>query len=188
VTGRYATEIAILTIVSAVIYGLGFEVQAWLFHFSEHMPGVSWFYLPAGLRVLLVLVFGLSGAAGIVLASAVINLMHMHDLNGAMLVLTAVASGSGAWCALAFMRWRQLISANLSGLTSGALLQYALLYSALNAFLHQAVWWLFQREGAMFMVDVWPMFIGDFLGALVFLYGWKMALVMRSTRASSVLR
>lgn len=186
--GRYATETAILTFVSAVIYGLGFEVQAWLFQFSEHMPGVNWFYLPGGLRVLLVMVLGLSGAVGIMLASAVINLMHMHDLNGALLVLTAVASGLGPWCALAFMRWRQLISVNLSGLTSSALLQYALIYAALNAFFHQAVWWLFQRDGAMFMVDLWPMFIGDLLGAMVFLYGWKVALVMRSKRASSVLR
>jgi len=187
VIGRQAIEMAILIVVAALIYWLGFEVQSWLFQFSEHVIGVNWFYLPAGLRVLLVLVLGLNGVIGIVLASAVINLMHMQDLNGPILVLTAIASGFGAWCALAFMRWRQLIDANLTELTSSALLQYALLYSALNALFHQTVWWLFKRESAMFVIDVWPMFVGDLLGAIVFLYGLKLLLGMRSKREASML-
>lgn len=184
---RYAIETAVLVMISAGLYWLGFEVQTWLFQFSEHVAGVNWFYLPAGLRVLLVLVLGMNGAIGIVLASVVINLQHMQDLNGPILVLTALASGLGAWFALAFMRWKEVISASLSGLTSAAMLQYALLYSALNAFFHQSVWWLFKREGAMFMVDVWPMFVGDLLGAAVFLYGLKIVLQLRSSLGVSEL-
>jgi len=182
-SGRNMTEAAVLVFVSAILYWLGFELQGWLFQFTEHVPGVNWFYLPAGLRVLLVLVAGLYGAVGIFAATVVIDLLHFQSLHGVVLLLTALASGFGAWVALALMRWRKAIGSDLKGLTSAALLQYALLYSGLNALLHQAIWGAFSRDGALFMVDIWPMFVGDLLGALFFLYVMKMVLAIRKTLA-----
>ena len=176
---KHQFEIAALVLVSAVLYWLSYELQAWLFQFTEHVPGVNWFYLPAGLRVMLVLVAGLYGALGIFTATIVIDLLHTKDLNGIVLLLTAVASGFGAWGALWLMRWRGLIDAGLTQLTSTSLIQYALIYSLLNALFHQAVWSAFHRDGAMFMVDVWPMFVGDLLGALFFLYVLKIGLELR---------
>lgn len=170
---------------TAILYLLGFEFQGWLFSFTEHVPGVNWFYLPAGLRVLFVLVTGVYGALGITIATIIIDLLHMQELNGASLLLTAIASGFGAWAALALMRFKNLIARDLVGLTSAALLQYALFYSALNALFHQSVWWAFKREGALFMVDVWPMFVGDMLGAVVFLYGLKLILVFRQRQLAN---
>ena len=173
-------EAAVLIFLSAVLYWLGYEFQGWLFQFTEHVPGVNWFYLPAGLRVVFVLVAGLHGALGIFAATVVIDLLHMKDLSGMALLLTAFASGFGAWFALLFMRWRGKIDAGLTVLTSAVLIQYALIYALFNAVFHQAVWWAFQRDGALFMVDVWPMFVGDLLGALFFLYALKVALKFRS--------
>ncbi|MFM7013026.1 MAG: hypothetical protein ACKO0Z_27465 [Betaproteobacteria bacterium] len=173
---KHQLEIAALILVSAVLYWLSYELQGWLFQFTEHVPGVNWFYLPAGLRVMLVLVAGLYGALGIFAATIVIDLLHMKDLNGVVLLLTAVASGFGAWVALWLMRWRGLIDAGLTRLTSTSLIQYALMYSLFNALFHQAVWWASRRDGAVFLVDVWPMFVGDLLGAAFFLYGLKVVM------------
>ena len=178
--GKQQIETAVLIFSSAVLYWSGYEFQGWLFQFTEHVPGVNWFYLPAGLRVVFVLVAGLSGALGIFAATVVINLLHMKDLNGAVLLLTAVASGFGAWFALLLMRWRGQIDVGLTVLTSAVLIQYSLIYAVFNAFFHQAVWWIFQRDGAIFMVDVWPMFVGDLLGALFFLYALKLGLKFKS--------
>jgi hypothetical protein len=33
------------------------------------------------------------------------------------------------------------------------------------------------------MVDIWPMFVGDLLGAVVFLYGFKLALALKRKSA-----
>ena len=173
---RSTFEAAILVATTAVLYWLGFELQDLLFQFTEHIPGVNWFYLPAGLRVLFVLVAGIYGAVGIFLATVVINLMHLRDLNEVLLLLTAVASGFGAWVALWLLRWRGVIAEELQGLTVAALLQFAFVYAAFNALLHQGIWWALKRTGSLFMVDIWPMFIGDLLGAVVFLYGWKLLL------------
>lgn len=177
---RRQIETAFLIFLAAVLYWLGYEFQGWLFQFTEHVSGVNWFYLPAGLRVVFVLVAGLNGAWGIFAATIVINLLHMEDMNGTVLLLTAVASGFGAWFALLLMRWRGQIDADLMVLTSSVLIQYALIYALLNAVFHQVVWWAFQRDGASFIVDVWPMFVGDVLGALFFLYALKGLLKLKS--------
>lgn len=170
---KEAIEAAILVSLSAVLYWFGFELQGWLFQFTEHIPGVNWFYMPSGLRVVLVLVAGAYGAMGIFFATLLINFLYMQDITGALMLLTAVASGSGAWVALNLLRWKGLIAEGLSGFTVAALLQFSLLYAVLNALFHQSVWWTLKREGSLFAVDIWPMFIGDLLGALVFLYGIK---------------
>ena len=170
---RPKTETAVLIFLAAVLYWLGFEFQGWLFQFTEHVPGVNWFYLPAGLRVVFILVAGLNGALGIFAATIVINTMYMEDMNLAVVLLTAVASGFGAWFALMLMRWLGQIDAGLTRLTSAVLIQYALIYALFNAVFHQVVWWAMQRDGARFMVDVWPMFVGNALGALLMLYGMK---------------
>jgi hypothetical protein len=177
--GRQTIEMAILIAISAILYWLGFELQHLLFQFTEHLPGVNWFYLPAGLRVVLVLVTGISGALGIIAASALINFLHMQDMHGWLLLLTATASGLGAWVALWLLRLSGVIAAGLLGLTSSALLQFALVYALLNAMFHQSIWWLFKRDGTLLVVDIWPMFIGDLLGAIVFLYGLKLALTLK---------
>lgn len=175
----YLVEAAVLVCISAVLYWAGFEVQGWLFSFTEHIPGVNWFYLPSGLRVLLVMVAGAFGATGIFLATIVIDLMHMPDIRGVMMLATALASGFGAWVALWLLRWKGVISAGLTDLTAMALLQFALLFSVFNALFHQTVWLLSNRGGSLFMVDVWPMFVGDLLGAIFFLYGLKLALLLK---------
>lgn len=180
----YPIEALILIFISAVLYWAGFELQSWLFSFTEHIPGVNWFYLPSGLRVLLVMVAGVFGATGIFLATIVIDLWHMPDLRGAAMVATSLASGFGAWVALWVLRWKGLISEGLAGLTSVALLQFALLFSIFNALFHQTVWLISRRSGSLFMVDIWPMFVGDLLGAMAFLYGLKLVLRLKKNRTN----
>lgn len=179
----YLVEAAVLVGISAFLYWAGFELQGWLFSFTEHIPGVNWFYLPSGLRVLLVMVAGAFGATGIFLATIVIDLMHMPDIRGSMMLATALASGFGAWVALCLLRWKCVISEGLTGLTTVALLQFALLFSIFNALFHQTVWLLSNRSGSLFMVDIWPMFVGDLLGATAFLYGLKLVLSIKKARS-----
>jgi hypothetical protein len=102
----------------------------------------------------------------------------MQDLSGVLLLLTAAASGFGAWVALWLLRYLGVIAEGLKGLSASVLLRFSLLYAAFNALFHQVSWWSFKRDGVVMMIDIWPMFIGDLLGALVFLYGWKFLMSM----------
>jgi len=173
-TQRKTIEATTLVAITAVLYWLGFELQSWMFQFTEYVPGVHWFYFPAGLRVLFVLVAGIYGAVGICVATFWIDLLYARHSNVEMLLLTAVASGFGAWSALWLLRWRGVIAEGLQGLTGAALMQFALIYALLNALIHQISWWAFQREGSLLMVDIWPMLVGDLLGSMAFLYFCKL--------------
>ncbi|PUE54946.1 hypothetical protein B9Z45_10605 [Limnohabitans sp. 2KL-17] len=61
-------------------------------------------------------------------------------------------------------------------LTAHRLLNFTLIFSAANSVVHQLVWALHQGSTVNILADVWPMFIGDTLGALLMLYGFKLVL------------
>ena len=177
---RHSIEIFVLVAVSALLYWLGFEIQDLLFKFTEFIPGVNWFYLPAGLRVLLVLVADVYGAIGITVATLIIDVLHMTDIQGLDLLFTPIVSGFGPLLAMHLVL-RQRNRRGRPQFNAFQLLQFALIYALLNASLHQFVWWLFQRKASFALTDVWPMFIGDLTGALAFLYGWKLSMRKRQT-------
>ncbi|MEJ5895689.1 hypothetical protein WIT60_02375 [Aquabacterium sp. G14] len=62
-----ATFVAFLTMVG---------VNELLFRASEHVPGINWVYLPAGVRLLATLLFGFSGAVGLLLAAWCVNFWY----------------------------------------------------------------------------------------------------------------
>ena len=61
-------------VVSALLYAVLFFANDWLTQYLVAAPGVNWIYLPAGLRLFLVLIFGFSGALGIAISSIFITL------------------------------------------------------------------------------------------------------------------
>ncbi len=111
--------------------------------FTEFIPGVNWFYLPAGLRVVLILVANVYGAIGIAVATLIIDLLHIQDIQGHSLLFTAVVSGFGPLVAMRLVL-RNRDKLGHPSFNSSKLLQFALIYALLNAVLHQFVWWYFE--------------------------------------------
>jgi len=68
---------------------------------------------------------------------------------------------------------KHLLTRHLQQLTAHSLLQFVFAYAMANALVHQFVWWALKRPGTNPWVDVWPMFVGDAVGALVILYTLK---------------
>ncbi len=167
-----AHEAFILATISALLYWGGFELQGLLFKFTEYIPGVNWFYLPAGLRVVLILVAGVFGAIGVTVATLIIDLRHIQDIQGLSLLFTSIVSGFGPLLAMRLVL-REHDEQGHHKFNAPKLMQFALIYALTNAVLHQFVWWYFQRQGSFALTDVWPMFVGDLTGSLAFLYGWK---------------
>jgi hypothetical protein len=60
-------------LISALLYSALFFFNDWLTETVKYDLGVSWIYLPAGLRLFLILIFGLAGAIGIAAASFAIS-------------------------------------------------------------------------------------------------------------------
>lgn len=173
---RKAAEIAVMVALSALLYVTFFRLNDLVFSDFEHIPGVNWVFLPAGFRVLLVLGMGLPGAAGILLGNCWLDRSAFSEDTIWLILSTAAVSGFTPWCVKWVMEKKHLLSTHLQQLSAQGLLRFVLAYAVLNALAHQFVWWAFHKTGSSAWVDVWPMFVGDAIGALLILYSLKLML------------
>ncbi|PUE21884.1 hypothetical protein B9Z38_01190 [Limnohabitans sp. MMS-10A-160] len=182
---RNMAEAVVLSLVSAALFAGFFRLNELIFSALEHSQGVNWIFLPAGFRVLLVLGMGLPGCLGIFLGTLYLD--HAHLLHGhAMLIfLTGIVSGFTPWVVMKTMSHRGLLSADLKNLTYQQLLNFTLFYAAANAVLHQLLWALINVHSHQMMVELWPMFVVDLLGALLMLYAFKGLVNLIQGRRSS---
>ena len=173
-------------VISAMAYTFLFYFNNWLTSDITFSLGVSWIYLPAGLRLFLTLIFGLPGAIGIAIASFLISYYgdFLHDLT----VCTGVGliSGFAPFLARFFVFSNLRLESDLSNLSFPKLIACILIYSLLSAGLHQ--WWFatmsLDDTGSMnhFLV----MFIGDVLGSLLLISLIKCCLdLLRKTRQTA---
>ena len=140
-----ATFVAFLTMVG---------VNDVLFKAAEHVPGINWVYLPAGIRLLATLLFGFSGAVGLLLASWFVNfyLFFPDDFSRAFLggIIAAVAPYMVYVMAQRFFGLR------------GSLVNH--------------LWFEFQEPQRHAWGGFFVMATGDFLGSVIVFYTLKLAL------------
>ena len=172
---RPSLEIATMVAVSAVLYVEFFHLNNLIFAKLEHIHGVNWVFLPAGFRVLLVLGMGWAGAIGILLGNCWLDRALLAQ-DTLLLLATAVVSGFTPWLLKWVMEKKDLLTRQLQKLTAQSLLRFVLAYAAANALAHHLVWWVLKRPDTTPWVDVWPMFVGDAVGAMVILYTLKLML------------
>ena len=154
-------------IVSALAYSSLFYINDWLTTHLIYGPGVNWIYLPAGLRLFLTLIFGLSGAVGIAIASFVICFFGPFPLELTTYIGIGLISGFAPYIARLFVMSNISISSDLSNLSLQKLAICILIYATLSSGLHQ--WWFAVRglDEAGTLNHFLVMLIGDVLGAVI---------------------
>jgi hypothetical protein len=181
---RNAFQKTALTFISAVLFVGFFELNDWIFSSFEYSEGISWVFLPAGFRVILVLVMGLPGALGLMLGSWIIDRELFAQDGFTLAFLNGVVGGLTPWLVQKYLTQRQWLSPHLQSLNVLQLLNMTLVFSATSALAHQLVWLLLERPQVNIWVDIWPMFVGNALGALLMLYGFKFVLDQLGRKAS----
>ena len=173
---RHLVEQAALALTSAVLFVLFFQLNGWVFASLAYSEGISWVFLPAGFRVILVLVFGLPGAIGLMLGSWYIDSASITTTAWFFPFFNGVVSGLTPWVVMKVLIHRGWLQPQLQSMSGQKLLQLTVIFSAASALSHQLLWWWLERPASNIWIDVWPMFIGNALGALLMLYGFKFAL------------
>ena len=154
-------------LISALSYGVLFYCNLALASSLAFGVGVNWIYLPAGLRLFLTLIFDLSGAIGIVLASFLISYYgeFPHDLT--LCIGIGLISGFAPYLARLFVLRNIQLEPDLGDLNIYKLGTCILVYALLSAGLHQ--WWFFtmglDKAGTMNHFAV--MVFGDILGSVL---------------------
>ena len=90
---RHAFERVLLCLLSAVLFFFVFHLNTLLLHALAHTHGVNWIFLPAGLRVLLVLVLGLPGAIGILLGTWLLDFNTTGTLSQGLWLNGLISGG-----------------------------------------------------------------------------------------------
>jgi hypothetical protein len=173
---HHLIEQTALVLTSAFLFVLFFKLNGWIFSNFVYSEGICWVFLPAGFRVVLVLVLGLPGALGLVVGSWFIDSALFSADTWLLPFLNGLVSGLTPWLVMKYLQHKGQLKPQIMSMTAQRLLQMNLIFSAASAISHQLLWWLFERPDANILIDVWPMFIGNALGALLMLYGFKFAL------------
>ena len=176
ITIQEAIETSALTLGSAVLFASFFQFNGWLFADLVYREGVNWVFLPAGFRVILVLVLGLPGTMGIMLGTWFLDRDSLGTSSMWLALVNGVVSGFTPLWVLKVLNRGKRTHHLLQDMTPQRLLNFTLIFAAASAVAHHLVWLLLERADVNIWVDVWPMFIGDAIGALLMLYGFKLLL------------
>ncbi|UVW30215.1 hypothetical protein [Massilia sp. H6] len=147
-----------------------------LFARMEFAQGISWIYLPAGVRLLCILLFAEAGAIGILLASWLICFLYFFPND-------AIRSfAGGILAALApYLTYRWLVAGqitqSLAGLGPWRLLGCALAFSIASPLLHH-IWFALQGQREGLIDGFFAMASGDLVGTIIVLYTAKLILFL----------
>lgn len=152
--------------ISAVTFSLSFIFNDFFFRSFGLSDYVSLLFIPSGIRIFFVLVYGVYGVIGILLGSLLTSLFYLEQSNFVVVVSTALVAAGAAW----FARWASIkfleLDLNLRNIKLMSLLQVSIIFSMMNAISHQL---LFVQLGISddFASGALSMFAGDMSGAML---------------------
>jgi hypothetical protein len=154
----------------------------------EQSNGINWVFIPAGVRLLSTLLFGLAGFEGLLLASLYLNFHHFDFQSDFRAWSGAVAAALGPYLASLFARHWFDLRPRLKGLTAGRLLFTGVLCGFMSPIFHHALMWVL--TGLVDWTALTVMIIGDTIGILIVLLIAKglIALTDRHDPAAHLIR
>ena len=164
-------------LISGITYYLVFWFNDWLFKGLELSAGNYWIYLPAGINLALTLVLGSWAALGLALGAFVVSFQISPQGGWWEAAAQALMVGLGPALTFWFAQKVLRLHPNLQDRSPQKLLVLALLFSAISALLKQ----LWVNGGALGVEFITPWAVqalGNFLGTLVCLYLFKLALFL----------
>ena len=147
----------------------------------DYATGVALVFLPAGIRTLAVLVFGLRGAIGVFIGCIFSTIEYMGRLPavelGYVLIISAISAFS-AYLMMQVVCWWRKIGVDLEELQFSDVLFIVFTQGLLSASLHQLVFARLDLEGAYSNPSLWETFrlwaamaTGDIVGSMLLMLG-----------------
>ena len=153
-------------LISALLYSALFFFNDWVTEALKYDLGVSWIYLPAGLRLFLIMIFGLAGAIGIAVASFAISYFGVFIPD----LVTCIGIGLISGFAPLLAKWIVVsnihISRDLSNLSLQKIIFCIVVYALMSAGLHQ-YWFVLRGLESGSLEHFLVMFVGDIAGSIL---------------------
>lgn len=152
-----------------------FLLFAGSFSLNEHLdtsmlyaPGISLIFIPAGVKLLCLLVGGRAAAIGLFASSVFLSTVIWKNLSLLSTVYFAIISVGTYFAAVRLIMWRFKIEPDLSNLGYWHIIVLSIFASVFNGFAHNVVYY---TQGVTasedFLSKSMAMAFGDFLGCFV---------------------
>jgi hypothetical protein len=157
-----------LVIILGVIVSwyLLYELNGAIFQYFDTNEFVSWVFLPAILRLVCVLLFGVTGVIGLFLGCFVTSLSLTNDLLNSTLI--SFASSLSPLIAIKVCKQVMKIPTDLSNLSAKHLLVMTFIAAVTSSGIHSLYFWYANNP-----IYFGQMFIGDLIGSLLALYALR---------------
>jgi len=168
--------------IAAILYAASFLINSYVMGSFSFSLGVSWVFLPAGLRLLLTLLFDKNGATGIAIASIAISLGFYFE-DPVLGVGAGIISGLAPYIAKLLVFRDAQSSSDLSQLDAKQLLNCIFVFSVVSPLMHQA-WYSLHHKDGLFFEHLGVMIIGDLIGTFIVIYLAKATIFLYKQRVS----
>ena len=169
--------------IAAILYAASFLINSYVMGSFSFSLGVSWVFLPAGLRLLLTLLLDKNGALGIAIASIAISFGFYFE-DPVLGIGAGVISGLAPYIAKLLVFSDKDSNRDLSQLDAKQLLNCVFVFSVVSPLMHQA-WYSLHNKDGLFFEDLGVMIIGDLIGTLIVIYLAKAAIFLYKKKASN---
>ena len=172
----------LMIVVTMVAFVALLALNEALFTRLEFAPGINWIYLPAGLRLLCILMFGTAGAIGLLFASWLVCFFYFFPDDYLRSFAGGVLASAAPYLVYRIAQRFYGMHINLVNLSPGRLLVCVLAYSLASPMLHH-LWFASQGHTGNLFSGFAVMAIGDLLGTLIVIYTIKLLLAAWPTRS-----
>ena len=157
-----------IAVTAFLLFTGSFQVNQWLDYLMLYAPGVSLIFLPAGVKLLCILVGGLPAAVGLFCASIYLSISLWTELPPISIYYFAVIAVGSPWLAVMAVRWYFGIQRDLSNLKYWHVIALSALAALINGFSQNVVYFIHGVTApADFLSKSFAMVFGDFLGCFV---------------------
>ena len=166
-----------------LIFGL---ISVLLTPLTQYSSGIDLVYLPAGIRLYIILITGVWGAIGIALANPILFILQLGNQSGFEVLINSLICGFGPLIAVNAVRKIWGIDANLIELRPLHLPILALAVSVVTPLFFNISFLAFNtKDAAHLLPNLSAMILGDFLGCIIVLVVIKTEIYIYRSRAKS---
>ena len=152
----------------ALIYFYTYKLNVFLFDELEFSEGISWVFIPMGLRVLFVLIFIETGALGVFIGSLFFYYLNGSQDDHVFNIVSGLISAGAPLLARYIAVDHFKLDINLSKITINVLFKITMIFSLMSALL-RSMWLYWHGTSDEFIAGAFVMFVGNFIGALIVL-------------------
>jgi len=173
-----------MVLATIVMFVVSFALNEWLFLKLVFVPGITWIFLPAGVRLLSTLLFAEAGAVGLLIASWLVCFLYLFPDNFSRAFMGGVLPTVAPYLTYKLAQHFFGLKASLTNLTPKRLLACIVAYAIANSLLHHV--WFYLHDNAEHVVPGFLiMLTGDLTGTLIVIYTIKGLLKLAPRRRQS---